>query len=63
MKKFTLILLLAGGFVACSDGRIDEGKIDAAGDKLQNTVEKGADSIAAKVERIVDSLDRDTTDR
>jgi hypothetical protein len=63
MKKIALFLLLAGGFVACSDGRIDEGKIDAAGDKLQKTVKNGADSIAAKVDRFTDSLGRDTTDR
>jgi hypothetical protein len=37
--------------------KIDEKKLDTAGAKLQRTVEEGADSIGAKLERLKDKLD------
>ena len=42
---------------SCTNVKIDESKIDAAGDKLQKTVEKGADSAGAKLDRLKDSPD------
>ena len=64
MKRFVLLLLVSASFFACDGGiKVNEEKIDAAGDKLQKTVEKGADSIAAKAERLKDKLDNDTLDR
>ncbi len=49
---------------ACSNGKVDEQKIDAAGDKLKTTVEKGADSVEAKLKRLknrIDTTRRDTS--
>jgi PBP1b-binding outer membrane lipoprotein LpoB len=62
MKKYALILAVALFCFGC-DGevKVDEKKIDEAGDKLQKTVEKGADSVGAKLERLKDKLDNDST--
>lgn len=62
MKKNIMSAVLLIAFTGCTNGTLDEGKLNAAGDKLQKTVEKGADSIAAKVDRFADSLKRDSSD-
>ena len=48
--------------ISCSNGKLDENKLDAAGDKLQKTVEKGADSVGSKLDRLKDKLDSSRTD-
>lgn len=54
--------MLALIITSCSNGKVDEGKIDAAGSKLQKTVEKGADSVGAKLERLKNKIDSSHTD-
>jgi hypothetical protein len=60
-------LIITSAFVfclACNDGKVDEQKLDAAGEKLKKTVEKGADSAEAKLKRLKDRIDttrRDTS--
>jgi hypothetical protein len=62
MRKYSFVLLAAVLCYACEgEVKVDEKKIDEAGDKLQKTVEKGADSLGAKLDRLEDKLDRDDT--
>jgi hypothetical protein len=61
MKKCIIIIGLPLCF-GCSNGRIDEGKLDAAGDKLQQKVEEGADSVGSKLERLKDKIDSSRRD-
>jgi len=64
MKRSIMLLLVSASFFACNgDIKVNEEKIDAAGEKLQKTVEKGADTIAAKAKRLKDKLEKDTLDR
>ena len=62
MKKALAIMTIAAFSVGC-DGevKVNEQKLDSAGAKLQNTVEKGVDSIGAKFDRLEDRLDKDDT--
>ena len=62
MKKYGIILALAIFALSCEgDVKVNEDKIDKAGDKLQKTVEEGADSLGAKLDRLEDKLDKDDT--
>ena len=64
MRKSLLTTTICVVCFACSDGKLDEKKLDNAGDKLQNTVEKGADSVEAKLKRLknrIDTARRDTS--
>lgn len=64
MKKNIIIAIVSVFCFACNNGKVDEQKLDAAGDKLKKTVEKGADSAEAKLKRLknkIDSTNRDTT--
>ncbi len=64
MRKNTIITIISVLCFACNDGKVDEQKLDAAGDKLKKTVEKGADSVEAKLKRLKDRIDttrRDTS--
>ena len=66
MRKYSLLILLCiVGVSSCSDGKLDEGKINEAGQELQQKVEKGADTLVSKVKKLKDTLvkDSDTTDR
>ncbi len=64
MRKNIIIAMISVFCFACSNGKVDEQKIDAAGDKLKETIEKGADSAEAKFKRLKDRIDttrRDTS--
>jgi hypothetical protein len=64
MRKNTIITIISVFCFACNDGKVDEKKLDAAGDKLKKTVEKGADSVEAKLKRLKNKIDttrRDTS--
>lgn len=71
MKKNIIIALVSVFCFACNDGKLDErkldatgDKLDAAGEKLKKTVEKGADSAEAKLKRLkkrIDTTRRDTS--
>ena len=58
MKKNILIITVISFCWACNgNGKIDESKLNEAGEKLQKTVQKGTDSIGAKLERLKDKID------
>lgn len=62
MKKYAVILTIAVFCFGCEgEVKVNEDKLNEAGDKLQKTVEKGADSIGAKLDRLEDKLDKDDT--
>jgi hypothetical protein len=64
MRKNIVITFAAVFCLACNNGKVDEQKLDAAGDKLKKTVEKGADSVEAKLKRLKNKIDtarRDTS--
>lgn len=62
MKKYVVILIVAVACFGCEgEVKVNEEKLNKAGDKLQKTVEKGADSIGAKIDRLEDRLDKDDT--
>ncbi|TDH29025.1 hypothetical protein EXU57_02825 [Segetibacter sp. 3557_3] len=62
MKKTALVLGIACCFMACTDGKVDKQKLDAAGDKVQKGVERAADTIAKKAGQLKDSIVRDRDD-
>jgi hypothetical protein len=63
MKKWLISCAVLVVFASCnSDVKVNGAAIDSAGAKLQKTVERGADTIASKVGRWKDSIDKkDTT--
>jgi hypothetical protein len=63
MKKLLISGVVVLVFASCDSGvKVNGAAIDSAGAKLQKTVERGADTIASKVGRWKDSIDRkDTT--
>ena len=62
MRKVIFLIFVSPIFFACEgDIKVNEQKVDSAGAKLQRTVEKGVDSIAAKIDRLEDKLDKDDT--
>ena len=62
MKKAGIILSIALFCFGC-DGevKVNEEKLDSAGEKLRKTVKTGVDSIGAKLDRLEDKLDKDDT--
>lgn len=61
MRKNALIILVIAFSISCKNGKVDERKLDEAGEKLQKTVEKTVDSAGSKLERLKDKLDKDST--
>lgn len=58
MKKILIVVVLGCMWSACDTHvKISETTIDSAGNKLQKTVEKGADSTAAKLKRLGEKID------
>ncbi len=62
MRKNVLLIVVTAFCLACNNGKVDERKLDEAGDKLQKTVKKTVDSAGAKLERLKDKLDTDSAD-
>lgn len=62
MKKNMTIVIATFFCFACNNGKVDEHKLDEAGNKLQKTVEKGADSVGAKLKRLKNKIDSTHTD-
>jgi hypothetical protein len=57
MKKLAIAFSFVTALAACnSNGTISEEKLNVAGEKLQKTVEKTADTIVSKVDKWADSL-------
>lgn len=61
MRKNVLLILVIAFSFACNNGKVDEKKLDEAGEKLQKTVEKTVDSAGSKLERLKNKLDKDST--
>lgn len=57
MRKYIVVLAITMALFSCTNGKPDERKIDNAGDKLKNSVEKGTDSLRSKLGRLKDKLD------
>jgi hypothetical protein len=58
MKKNILIIAVITFCSACNgNGKVDETKLNEAGEKLQKTVQKGTDSIGAKLKRLKNKID------
>jgi hypothetical protein len=62
MRKSMIIVIVSVFCFACNNGKVDEHKIDEAGNKLQKTVEKGADSVEAKLKRLKNKIDSTHSD-
>lgn len=60
MKKIIFIFCVSLFCFGCDEEvKVDEKKLDEAGEKLQQSVEKGVDSIGVKLNRLKDKLDKD----
>jgi hypothetical protein len=58
MKKSLLITGIITLCIACNgNGKVNEKEIEAAGDKLQNTVEKGVDTLGSKLKKLKNKID------
>lgn len=64
MKKCFVFAIAFAFLTACESGKVkvNEEKLNEAGEKLQKTVEKGADSVGAKLERLKDKIDEKKRD-
>lgn len=63
MKKLLLIASTTVLFIACKgDLKVNEEKLNDAGEKLQKTVQKGVDSVGSKLKRLKNKLDKDSTE-
>jgi len=58
MKKGIVLLIITASFLACNGNvKVDEKKLDEAGEKLQKTVKKGVDTIGSKLKKLKNKLD------
>lgn len=58
MKKILLISVVVS-LASCENVKVNEHTIDSAGDKLQKNVKETVDTVASRIDRWEDSLDRD----
>lgn len=62
MKKVIPILCALAFLISCNgDVKVNEEKLNDVGEKLQKTVQKGADSVGSKIKKLAKKLDKDTT--
>ena len=58
MKKIVLIAAIFTLSAGCNgDAKVNEKDIEAAGEKLQKTVEKGVDTIGSKLKKLKNKVD------
>jgi peptidoglycan hydrolase CwlO-like protein len=63
MKKKILAIAVTTLMCACNgNGKVDESKLNEAGEKLQKTVQTGTDSIGAKLKRLKNKIDTTRAD-
>lgn len=62
MRKNVFLMVIIVFCCSCNNGKVDERKLNEAGEKLQKTVKKVVDSAGSKIERLKDKLDKDSTD-
>ncbi|MDB5249138.1 MAG: hypothetical protein JWQ40_3532 [Segetibacter sp.] len=57
MKKIFLMIAVSVCFAACdAEIKVNEKKLDEAGEKLQNTVETGVDTIGSKLKKLKEKI-------
>ena len=52
MKKNILLILITFFNFSCSNGKVDERKLDQAGEKVQKSVKKVVDTAGSKIEKL-----------
>ena len=64
MKKIFMLVVLVSCLNACDEGKvkINEKEIEAAGEKLQQTVEKGVDTVGAKLKKVKEKIEEKQKD-
>ena len=62
MKKNILLILVTFFNFSCNNGKVDERKLDQAGEKVQKSVKKVVDTAGSKIEKFKNKLDKDRTD-
>ena len=64
MKKLFILVVLVSYLNACDEGKvkINEKEIEAAGEKLQQTVEKGVDTVGAKLKKVKEKIEEKQKD-
>ena len=62
MKKNIILILLTCFNFSCNNGKVDERKLDQAGEKVQKSVKKVVDTAGSKIKKFKNKLDKDRTD-
>ncbi len=62
MRKNVLLMLIIAFNFSCNNGKVDERKLDEAGDKLQKSVKKVVDTAGAKIEKLKNKLEKEGSD-
>ncbi len=62
MRKNVLLMLIITINFSCNNGKVDERKLDEAGDKLQKSVKKVVDTAGAKIEKLKNKLEKEGSD-
>ncbi len=62
MRKNIFFIVITILSFSCNNGKVDEQKLDEAGEKLQKTVKKVADSAGSKIERLKDKAQKNQND-
>ncbi len=62
MRKNVLLMLIIAINFSCNNGKVDERKLDEAGDKLQKSVKKVVDTAGAKIEKLKNKLEKEGSD-
>lgn len=62
MRKTILLILIIAFNFSCNNGKVDERKLDEAGDKLQKSVKEAVDTAESKIEKLKDKLEKEGSD-
>ncbi len=62
MRKNVLLMLIITINFSCNNGKVDERKLDEAGDKLQKSVKKVVDTAGSKIEKLKNKLEKEGSD-
>lgn len=62
MKKIAVMFCMVALLSCDAEVRVDEDKIEKAGEDLEHSVEKGIDTVGARLDRFEDRIDRDDSD-
>ena len=62
MKKSIILILITFFNFSCNNGKVDEKKLDHAGEKVQKSVKKVVDTAGSKIEKFKNKIDKNRTD-